>query len=117
MLKRITIATLVGVGLGIICWLAGVLVGLIENPSTIRVANIIAHRAIMGFVIGISALPIHWAAHGIVLGSVIGALFILFDAFAGMPLFVLFGMLIPANAAYGFVIEFVTTKLCKAPHI
>ncbi len=115
MLKRIIVATLVGVALGIGCWLGGVFLGLIENPPTIHIANIIAHRAMMGFVIGISALRMNWALHGIVLGSIIGALFTLFDAYVGMPPLVLWGLLLPGNAAYGLIIEFITTKVAKAP--
>ncbi len=117
MAKRVIIATIVGVILGIGCWLVGELIGLIENPSTVRIANIIGHRALMGFVIGISALRMNWAVHGIVVGSIVGALFILFDAQMGMPTAVLFGMLIPGNASYGFIIEFVTTKVFKAPKL
>lgn len=115
MTKRIIIATLVGVLMGIFCWQGGVMFGLIEDPTNIRIANIIGHRALMGFVIGISAWRINWAAHGIILGSIVGALFILYDAQMGMPTAVLFGMLIPGNATYGLIIEFVTTKLFKAP--
>ena len=113
--KRIIIATIIGSILGIFCWLGGEMFGLIENPSAIRIANIIGHRALMGFVIGISGLRMNWAAHGIVVGSVVASIFILFDAFCGMPIIVLFGMLIPGNAMYGLIIEFFTTKVFKAP--
>lgn len=117
MLKRVIIATSVGIILGIFCWLGGVFLGLIVDPPAIQIANIIAHRAVMGFVIAISAWRMDWAAHGIIMGSIIGVLFILFDAFAGMPKFVLFGLLIPGNAVYGLIIEFVTTKIFKAPQV
>lgn len=115
MTKRIIIATLTGVLMGVVCWQAGVMFGLIEDPTNLRIANIIGHRALMGFAIGISALRMNWAAHGIIVGSIVGALFILYDAQMGMPTAVLFGMLIPGNAAYGLIIEFVTTKLFRAP--
>ena len=113
--KRIFIATLTGIVMGILCWKSGEMLGLIENISEIRIANIIGHRALMGFVIGISALRLKWATHGIVIGSIVGALFILYDAQMGMPNTILFGMLIPGNAVYGLIIEFVTTKLFRAP--
>jgi hypothetical protein len=115
MTKRIIIATLTGFLMGVVCWQAGEMFGLIEDPTNLRIANIIGHRTLMGFAIGISALRMNWAAHGIVVGSIVGALFILYDAQMGMPTAVLFGMLIPGNAAYGLVIEFVTTKLFRAP--
>jgi hypothetical protein len=115
MTKRIIIATLTGVLMGIFCWQGGVILGLLENPPEIHIANIIAHRALMGFVIGISALRMNWAAHGIIVGSVVGSVFTLFDAYVGMPTWVLWGMLLPGNAAYGLIIEFVTTKLFRAP--
>ena len=115
MTKRIIIATLTGVLMGIFCWQAGVVLGLIEDPTDIRIANIIGHRALMGFVIAISALRMNWVIHGIVLGSIVGSLFTLFDAYVGMPTWVLWGMLLPGNAAYGLIIEFVTTKLFRAP--
>ncbi len=111
MTKRIIIASITGLTLGISCWGGGILLGLIENPSGIHVANILAHRTLMGLVIGISTWKIHWALRGAVLGSIVGSLFILFDAYIGMPYWLLFGILIPVNAFYGVIISFTVEKI------
>jgi hypothetical protein len=114
--KRVVTATIFGLIMGIMCWLFGVYVfKLIEPPPPIHLANIIGHRVIMGFVIGISALRMNWALHGILMGLIIGSLFCLFDAYAGMPTWVWAGLLVPTNMSYGFLIEFFTTKVFKAP--
>ncbi|NIM89852.1 MAG: hypothetical protein GTO17_02775 [Candidatus Aminicenantes bacterium] len=40
--------------------------------SSAQVLTILLHRGLLGFVIGISVLRIHWAWHGIWLGLIIG---------------------------------------------
>jgi hypothetical protein len=114
--KRVMIATITGLLLGIFCWLSGVYVlNLLDNPPFVHILNIVTHRLIMGFVIGISAIKLKWYLHGMLLGLIIGSLFCLFDAFIGMPNWVVYGLLIPTNIAYGFIIELVTTKIFKLP--
>ena len=71
--------------------------------------------SIMGFVIGISVLRMNWALHGVILGSLIGSLFILYEAILGYPMWIWAGLLIPGNAAYGFFSELFTTKVFNAP--
>lgn len=68
--KRVVLATLFGFVFGFVCmWLAT------AKPDAAPLANgirlsIIMSRALMGFMIGISALRLKWYLHGIILGAV-----------------------------------------------
>lgn len=109
--RRVITATVIGALLGISCWLGGVFL-LGYDYTSLQVNNIVLHRAIMGFVIGISAWRINWALHGVVVGSIVGVLFIFFDILLGYPLWIAL-LLLGVNAFYGFTIELVTTKLLR----
>lgn len=113
MSKRITVATLVGFILGIMCWLAGIY-GIGNEYTDAQVLNIFVHRAVMGFVIGISALRMNWCMHGVVVGTIVGLLFNFYEYILGYPMWNIL-MLFGVNAAYGVLIELVTTKICNAP--
>ncbi len=69
--KRVIIATICGLGFGIVCML---LAGSNPQATTQLTAaikwTIIFSRALMGFTIGISALRLTWWIHGVVLGAV-----------------------------------------------
>jgi hypothetical protein len=69
--KRIFIATIFGFIAGVFCFLLGKYWLKINiDPTSFLV--ILLHRALLGFVIGISALRIHWVLHGILLGLIVG---------------------------------------------
>ncbi len=106
--KKVVIATLTGFVLGLSCWAGGVFLFGYEY-SALQVTNILAHRTILGFVIGVTSLNMNWALRGILLGSVLGSLFILYDLLAGYPQWVAL-VLLGVNAFYGFVIELVVKK-------
>ena len=69
--RRILTATLLGLVCGVLCSLAGRLV-LGVPMSMVDACMIVAHRTLLGFVLGISALRWHWALHGAVIGVVVG---------------------------------------------
>lgn len=111
--RRIFIGTVTGFAAGIICWLGG-RYGLKDDISTAMLVYILASRTLIGFVIGVSRLRLHWALHGSVMGAVVGLPFA-----AGC-------LLEPDNwetalaalvlgAVYGLLIELVTAVLFKAP--
>ena len=69
--RRILTATFLGLLLGVLCSLAGKHV-LGVNMSLADALMIVAHRTLLGFVLGISGLRWHWALHGAVIGLVVG---------------------------------------------
>ncbi len=107
--KRVGISTITGFILGIFCWLGGMFLFGYEY-SPLQITTILVHRTVMGFVIGVTTLPIHWALRGIILGSIVGSLFILYDLSAGYPTWIAL-LLLGVNALYGLVIEWVSLKV------
>jgi hypothetical protein len=110
-MKRIMIATLFGLIAGMICATVAAS-GHVLKLTPIFVLWILLNRTVMGFAIGTSALKMHWAWNGIVMGLVVGSIFTYF-------LCMNFGarMLITfiANAVFGLMIEFFTTVVFKQP--
>lgn len=106
--KRLVAATILGVLAGILCWQGGVSVGISYTPAMI--AGTILNRTFIGFVIGISALRLHYLAHGPLIG-VFGSLpmAVFANDTEGAVMLVLYG------ALWGFLIEVITTKALKAP--
>lgn len=109
--RRVITATIIGALIGVSCWLGGVFL-LGYDYTSLQVSNIVLHRAVMGFVIGGSAWRMNWALHGVVVGSIVGVLFILFDILSGYPLWIAV-LQLGVNAFYGFTIELVNTKLLR----
>ena len=66
-MKRITIATLFGVVAGALCATISFRAGILAF-TTVNLIWILLNRTLMGFVIGISGLRLHWAWHGILMG-------------------------------------------------
>ena len=110
MVKRLVITTILGLIAGILCYLGGKSSGVDYNLS--MTMETIFNRAIIGFLIGISAWQMNWALHGIVMGFIGGCPLWLASAQGGTG--VLVTMLI-ASIAWGFLIELFTTKVFKAP--
>lgn len=115
--KRIIIATLSGILFALICFgLASSGGSELPWPASFQ---IIFSRTLIGFAIGISLLRIyHWSIHGLVMGLI----FSLPLAFSGLmapenPEYsktVMFVITIILGMIYGFLIEFITSKLFQA---
>lgn len=110
--KRIIISSFFGFVMGIICYLGGKY-GLDDEISLTMFFYILTNRALIGFVIGISILKMHWTLHGLLVGLIVGIPFTV-------------GCLLEANnyetaiaalilsAIYGLLIEFFTSVIFKA---
>jgi hypothetical protein len=111
--KRFWLCLFLGFIAGIICaW-----TGYSQTPEEIRTMaslQVVLNRALIGFLIGISAWKMSWAAHGIVLG-LIGTLPLsvplIVTPQAGFGIFVMYTL---AGAVWGFLIELVTSVVFKA---
>jgi len=112
--KRVLIATIMGIVSGIVC------VGFASTGgalSSVLMLNILTGRILIGFVIGISALRIHWAINGPLMGLIVG----IPAAFGGMMADVegftpgsMFMATLVMGIIYGFFIELVTSVIFKA---
>jgi len=109
--KRVIIATLCGVVFGIICMgLASSNPDATQELSATIKLNILLSRTLMGFMIGISALKLHWWLHGIVLGFISSIPM----AIAVIPQMDIFIGTFVMGMIYGFLTELITSKLFKA---
>lgn len=110
-MKRIVLATLFGLCMGVLC-ASGAFYGHLLKFTAINLAWILLNRAVMGFVIGISAVKLHWAWNGVVMGMAVGSIFSYF-------LFMTLGPgVVPianffVNGIFGVIIEFFTSVVCK----
>ena len=108
-MKRIAIATLFGLIAGAICATFAAY-GHLLKLTAVLVFWILLNRAVMGFAIGASALKLHWAWNGIVMGLVVGSIFTYFLCMNfGAKMLLTF----IANAVFGLMIEFFTTVVFK----
>jgi hypothetical protein len=111
-MKRIVIATACGVVAGLVCVSVGAISGVKITPGGFGWA--LLNRTLLGFVIGVSALRLHWAWHGVLMGFLVGSLFSYSVWLMGGP-----AWLVPAVLAgsmiFGLGIEFFTTVVFKQP--
>ena len=112
-MKRLIIATLMGGVCGLFCYWAAILMFGLQIPD-LNAVYIILSRILIGFVIGISALDMHWTKHGLLIGLIIGLPFPLFDMIIGQKWYVVGGAFI-MGPVFGLFIEFVTSKVFNAP--
>jgi hypothetical protein len=112
-MKRITISILFGLVAGLIC-ASGAFYGHILKFSVVALLWILLNRAVMGFVIGISALKVHWAWNGAIIGLVVGSIFS-YSLFMNVGLILLPVLNFFVNGLFGLMIEFFTTKVFKQP--
>jgi hypothetical protein len=110
--KRLLVSTLFGFVAGIICYLGGKY-GLKDDISTAMFFYILLNRALVGFVIGISALRMHWTLHGLLLGTIVGLPFLAGCLLEENNLETAVAALI-LGALYGLMIEFFTSVVCGA---
>ncbi len=109
-MKRIAIATLCGVVAGLVCVSIGAIAGVKITPAGFGWA--VLNRTLLGFVIGISALRLHWAWHGAVIGLLVGSLFSYSVWMVGDPAW-LVPALLGGSMIFGLGIEFFTTVVFK----
>jgi hypothetical protein len=115
--KRLSIATLLGVVFGFVCY--GLASSGNSELTTIMAVNIILSRTLIGFGIGISRFPFkHWALHG----AIMGLIFSIPAGFGALaspenPEFnhsMMFTSTIVMGIIYGFLIELITSVLFNA---
>ncbi len=114
-MKRLIIAGVLGLVCGFICLAFASSGGSVVLPIA---ASIVSGRFLIGVAIGVSRFAMkHWSIHGIVMGflfslpNAFGAMSVVNPDFTPMMMFsstVIMGMI------YGFLIELVTSVLCKA---
>jgi hypothetical protein len=110
-IKRVLVATVCGFLFGLICMALAA-----SNPDSTQALsatikwNIVLSRALMGFMIGLSALKIQWWLHGIILGFISSIPM----AIAVIPQMEIFIGTFVMGIIYGFLTELITTKLFKA---
>ncbi len=110
MAKRVILATILGLIAGILCYLGGKSSGVEFNLA--MTMETIFNRAIIGFLIGVSAWKMNWALHGIVMGFIGGIPLWLASAQGGAKALIL---MLVASIVWGFLIELITTKVFRAP--
>jgi len=110
--KRLIIATLFGFIMGIICYLGGKY-GLKDDINTTMFFYILLNRALIGFVIGISTMRMHWALHGILLGFIVGIPFSVGSLLEQNKSEVFIASVV-LSIVYGFIIELSTSVVLKA---
>lgn len=111
-MKRILIATACGVVAGLVCVSIGATLGVKITAATFGWAML--NRTLLGFVIGISALRMHWAGHGCLMGLLVGSLFSYSAWLFGDPAWMTIGLL-GGSIIFGLAIEFFTTVVFKQP--
>ncbi len=114
-MKRLIIATLLGVVSGFVCY---TLASNGQEIAFLMAVSMIISRTLIGFAIGISRLKMgHWAIHG----AIMGLIFSLPGGFAVMatpanPDFgpvTMFFMTVIMGMFYGVMIEFITSVVFK----
>ncbi len=112
-MKRIVIATLLGLALGVVCATATFSSGFLKF-TPVNLVWVLLNRGVMGFAIAISGLRLRWAWNGIVMGLVVGSIFSWFllmnIGFGTVPVVNAF-----MNGVFGLIIEFFTTVVFKQP--
>lgn len=110
--KRIIIATLCGLIAGVFCISGGILIfGM--TFSSLGVVYVLSSRLLIGFVIGISSLKMHWVFHGLLIGFIIGFPFPIYDLIIGQTSIIALAAFI-MSSVFGVMIEFITTIVFKA---
>ncbi len=114
-MKRIMVASFFGLIMGAVC-ATGAFSAKLLSFSAVTLVWILLNRAVMGFVIGVSGLKLHWAVNGIVMGLAVGSIFSFFMFMTiGSPVVPILNFFV--NGIFGLIIEFFTTVVFKAPSI
>jgi hypothetical protein len=110
--RRLIVSTLFGFLAGLVCYLGG-RYGLKDDISTYMFAYILVNRALIGFVIGLSASRMHWALHGPLIGLIVGVPFAAGCLLGDGNIETAVAALI-LGALYGLMIEFFTSVVFRA---
>jgi hypothetical protein len=110
--KRVVVSTIFGFVAGVICYLGGKY-GLKDDISTAMFLYILVNRALIGFVIGISPLRMHWALHGLLMGLIVGVPFTAGCLLEESNLETAIAALV-LGALYGLMIEFFSSIVFSA---
>jgi hypothetical protein len=73
--------------------------------------SFLLHHTVMGFAIGVSALKMHWAAHGVLWGALFGVFLAISVVGGALQPWGVFVLLV----IWGFLIETLATKAFKQP--
>ena len=109
--KRVLVATLCGFVAGVFCYLSGVMLIPIEH-NLILFLWVIVNRTLLGFVVGISALKVHWTLNGLIVGLTVGLVFPLNAVMLGKGTPLIISVYI-MGIIYGVLIEFFTSVVFK----
>jgi len=112
-MKRIVIATLFGLAMGVVCASAAFSAGFLKF-TPVNLIWVLMNRGIMGFTIAISGLRLGWAWNGAIMGWLVGSIFSYFLFMHMGPGPVPVGNAI-MNGVFGLIIEFFTTVVFKQP--
>jgi hypothetical protein len=110
--KRVFLATAFGALTGCVCYAGRYLLFDFEN-SLMHFIWIVLNRTMVGYVIGISRLQMHWALHGMLIGATVGALFPYFVLLTTGDL-ALAAFVYLLSILFGLTIEFFATRVFHA---
>lgn len=106
---RVVTTMLLGVAFGIICMLLSKYIdGVPYWPIGV---SFLLHHTVMGLVIGVSLLKMHWAAHGAFWGAVFGLFLAIGIIGTTLEPWAIFIFVV----IWGFLIETLATKVLKRP--
>jgi hypothetical protein len=111
--KRVVIATVVGLVLGVLLWLLAAR-AVAQGVPGCGAAAMILGLAVVGFVIGISGLRWCWWVHGLLLGAIALLPLSLAGVWAGLKWWPGFVFLLVAGLIGGFLTELVTSLVFRA---
>lgn len=110
--KRLMICVIGGALSGLICLLGAQIIMGFPSITLASVAETVANRIVLGFVIGISGWRINYLAHGALIGLIVSLsvsiAFLSADAFG-------FLIYTAAGVLYGLLIEVLATVILKSP--
>ena len=110
--KRLIICLIGGAISAFICVSGGFLIGVVTNFNLPILADSIANRLLIGFVIGISNWKTNYLFHGVLIGLFISLTVSIRFLADDMLSFILYTF---AGILYGIMIEFLATKIFRAP--
>ena len=109
--KRILVASICGFVTGIICYVSAVILIPFEDKLLIFIWTV-TNRTLLGFVIGISILKVHWVLNGLIVGLTVGLVFPLNAIILGKEWPLIISVYI-MGIIYGILIEFFTSVVIK----
>jgi hypothetical protein len=109
-IKRIVIATILGLIFGVISWLWCATMGAVPLAG---IVSIVLGGGLMGFGIGISHWQISWWWHGMFMGLIYRIGFAFIPLWVGRPAIEIL-YLIVSGIVFGFLIELITVVFFKA---